>query len=160
MKTLLFLCFWISIEAIGQSEVVSKVVSVIDGNTVEITTEGKEVMRVVLAGIDCPELTQNYGDDAKRELEKMLLKKEVKVTLKGKDRWGNYIAIVMKGSKDPRIVLLEQGLAWTAERNPIPELEEVRLKAQSASKGLWKEGNPTPPWTFRRQQTMMQAKGR
>jgi micrococcal nuclease len=54
--------------------------------------------------------------------------------------------------------LLKEGLAWTAEKNPIPELEEYRIKAKEKERGIWKQENPTPPWIYRRQQSMMQAK--
>jgi endonuclease YncB( thermonuclease family) len=120
----------------------------------------KEVKKIVLVGIDSPELGQEYGDKAKKFLEKLILEKNVVVKLMGKDRWGNYLAIVTIGDKtDPRIELLKEGLAWTAERNPIPELEIHRTRAQEKGRGLWKEGNQTPPWIFRRQQSMLEAKG-
>jgi endonuclease YncB( thermonuclease family) len=64
----------------------------------------------------------------------------------------------MKGELDPRVELLKQGLAWTSEKDPIPELESHRNEAQQKGKGLWKNDNPTPPWIFRRQQSMMQPK--
>jgi len=46
----------------------------------------------------------------------------------------------------------------TAERNPIDELESIKEKAKEKGKGLWKEQDPTPPWIYRRQQSMMQPK--
>lgn len=159
MKTLIFLIFWTSFEVLGQGEFSGKVISVIDGNTVDVVVSDTETIRVVLTGIDSPEIGQKYGEEAKAALKKILLKKDVKVKLVGKDRWGNNLAVVMKGSSDPRIELLEKGLAWTAERNPEAELEKVRLTAQASGLGIWEDENPTPPWTFRRQQTMMQAKG-
>jgi micrococcal nuclease len=53
---------------------------------------------------------------------------------------------------------LKEGFAWTSEKDPTPELEIHRTEAQQKSKGLWKESNPTPPWTYRRQQTMLAPK--
>ncbi len=138
----------------------ARVIAVVDGNTLEVMGPDKDVKKVVLVGIDSPELGQEYGDKAKKFLEKLILEKNVVVKLMGKDRWGNYLAIVTIGDKtDPRIELLKEGLAWTAERNPIPELEIHRTRAQEKGRGLWKEGNQTPPWIFRRQQSMLEAKG-
>jgi len=54
--------------------------------------------------------------------------------------------------------LLETGLAWTAERDPIQELEAIKEKARAKGKGLWKDQDPTPPWIYRRQQTLTQLK--
>lgn len=138
----------------------AKVVAVIDGNTLEVRASDNELYKIVLNGIDAPELDQEFGEEAQAFLEKLILKKSVKVQMEGKDRWGNRLAVVwLKGQVDLRVELLKAGYAWTAERNPLPDLENVRVKAQEQRKGLWKEGEPTPPWIFRRQQSMLQAKG-
>ena len=138
--------------------VTGKVITVIDGNTIEVAADN-ETHKVMLAGIDTPELEQEFGDKAKKALEKLVLDKMVTVKFTGKDRWGNALGEVwIEGKADPRIELLKQGLAWTAERNPVPDLEAHRVVAQEKGKGLWKQDNPTPPWTFRRQQTMLQPK--
>lgn len=145
--------------ATAMEEVTGKVVAVIDGNTLEVLDGKKETHKIMLAGIDSPELLQDFGDKAKSLLEKLTLKKEVVVTFVGKDRWGNYLAeVLIEGKVDPRVELLKEGLAWTAERNPIPTLEEYRTKAKEKGRGLWKQEDPTPPWIFRRQQTMLQPK--
>lgn len=136
-----------------------KVVSVIDGNTVEVLTETNEVVLVILADIDSPELTQEFGNEAKEFLEKISLKKEVIVEFRGKDRKGNNLGILLiKGKIDVRIELLQRGLAWTSEKNPNPDLEAHRSSAQAEGKGLWKANNPTPPWIYRREQSMLQPK--
>jgi micrococcal nuclease len=136
-----------------------KVTSVIDGNTIEIITDQQETYKIILAGIDSPELNQEFGDQARRFLERLMLKKEVVIELQGKDRKGNMLGVALiKGKVDVRIELLKEGLAWTDEKNPHPELEAHRVNAQEKGKGLWKEANPIPPWTFRRQQSMLQPK--
>lgn len=136
-----------------------KVVTVIDGNTLQILCKNDETHTVKLIGIDSPELSQEYGEESKKYLEKIVLGKKVTITIKGKDWRGNPLAIVLvNGKKDPRIELLEEGLAWTAEKNPLPDLEACRTRAQQKGIGLWKQTNPTPPWTHRRQQTMLEPK--
>ncbi len=137
----------------------AKVLAVIDGNTLEVKDEGNETYTIVLAGVDCPELAQEFGEEARKFLGKIALKKSVKVQMLGKDRWGNRLAVVMlKGEVDLRVELLKAGMAWTAERNAIPALETIRTAAQEKGKGLWKSSEPTPPWIFRREQTKLQAK--
>jgi micrococcal nuclease len=146
-------------QAMSNDSVNGKVISVLDGNTIEVVGEDKENHVVMLAGIDSPELTQEYGEKAKKYLEKMLLEKKVIVHFQGKDRKGNKLAVVLlKGEIDARIELLKVGLAWTSEKDPLPELEVHRTEAQEKGRGLWKEENPTPPWTYRRQQTMLHPK--
>lgn len=143
---------------IANGETNATVTAVIDGNTLEVLTENKERYKIMLAGVDSPELTQAYGETAKKHLEKLLLRKEVTVKFEGKDRKGNYLAVVFKGDVDARISLLKEGLAWTSEKDPLPELETYRVTAQEKGKGLWREENPTPPWIYRREQSMMQPK--
>ncbi len=138
--------------------ITGKVVTVIDGNTLEVYTNENETYKILLFGIDSPELGQEYGEKAKRLLEKLILDKNVSVEIQGKDRWGNRLGIILIDGKDPREQLLEEGLAWTAERQPIQEFEEIKEKARQKNRGLWKEQEPTPPWAFRRQQTMTQPK--
>ena len=136
-----------------------KVVSVVDGNTIEFQTTDNETFKVVLSGIDAPELNQDFGLEAKSLLEKILLHEAVSLVIEGKDRLGNRVGLLTyKKNKDPRLELLEKGYAWTTEKNPNPEFEAIREVAKSKGKGLWKAENPTPPWLFRRQQTMLMAK--
>lgn len=142
-----------------RAEVIAgKVVTVIDGNTLEVFTPENETYKILLFGIDCPELGQEYGEKAKRYLEKLILNKEVSVEIQGKDRWGNRLGIILIEGVDPREGLLQEGLAWTSEKNPIEAFELMKEKSKEKGKGLWKEENPTPPWIFRRQQTMLQLK--
>jgi micrococcal nuclease len=156
---LISFCLLVILETQASSEITGKVTNILDGNTLEIISTGNETYKISLLGVDSPELTQEYGEKAKKFLEKLAHQKEVVVQLQGKDRWGNHLGIVLlKGSIDLRIELLQEGLAWTSEKNPLPELEEHRTKAQVKGKGLWKQNNPTPPWIYRREQSMLQAK--
>lgn len=160
-RLIIFLLSFCALSASGSNEEFSsRVVNVIDGNTFEVLNPDQQIQKLILAGVDTPELTQDFGQKAKRVLEKLILNKDVIVKITGKDRWGNHLAIVRlaKNDFDPRIELLEEGLAWTSERNPQPELESIRVAAQEKRKGLWEDANPIPPWTYRRQQTMLEAK--
>lgn len=140
-------------------EIKGQVTEIQDGNTLTVKSAENELYTVVLFGIDCPELNQKYGDKAKKCLERLMKKQNVIVQVMGKDRAGNYFGIVTTDKNlDPRIQLLEEGLAWTSEKEPIADLENYRVVAQQKGKGLWKEKEPTPPWVFKRQQSMVQAK--
>ncbi len=136
-----------------------KVVTVVDGNTVEIVSEDNETYKVVLAGIDSPELEQAFGEAAREFLKKMINDKSIHVELQGKDRWGNYVGVVYinKGT-DLRRALLSNGLAWVVEKEATEEFIQLEQMARDQGAGLWKEESPTPPWIYRRQQTMMQPK--
>lgn len=143
----------------GEPVATGRVVSVVDGNTLEVMLSDKETIRVYLFGIDCPELTQEYGTMAKKCLERILMDQEVNVEFRGKDRKGNHIAIVTTTlDDDPRIDLLREGLAWALENDSSAEFDSYIRFAKQKKKGLWKAENPTPPWVYRRQQSMMEPK--
>jgi endonuclease YncB( thermonuclease family) len=139
-------------------EITGRVVAVIDGNTLEVVTAGNEVYKIVLEGIDCPEIGQEFGEEAKLHAQELMLEKEITVQLQGKDRKGNHIAIVFVGDSDPRIDLLNRGLAWTSEKGAMIGLADLEGRARKRGMGLWKQENPTPPWIYRRQQSMMTTK--
>jgi micrococcal nuclease len=157
-KLFIYLMVIAPVLSFANGETAGTVTAVIDGNTIDVLAEDKETYKITLAGVDSPELTQAYGEAARKYLEKLLLEKQVLVRFQGKDRKGNYIGVVLKGDVDVRIALLKEGLAWTTEKDPLPELEAYRSIAQQKGKGLWREANPTPPWTYRREQSMMEPK--
>lgn len=142
-------------------ELRGKVVAVYDGNTLEIASVENETYRLVLLGIDCPELTQEFGQAAKQFVEARMLGQEVVAVLQGKDRAKNYIGVLLsKDGTDLRWSLLDEGLAWTAEKDPDPVLESRRRVAEEERRGLWQGEAPVPPWIYRRQQSMAEPKSR
>ena len=152
------LVFSASLLARAESDIHGVVTKVIDGNTIEVAS-GDEKYKVLLHGIDSPDPGQHYAEQAKKMLEKLLLQKHVTIVMHGKDRLGNRIGeIKIDGAPDPRKELVAEGLAWTSEKEPIQELESLKEQARINGKGLWGEENPTPPWIYRRQQTMMMEK--
>lgn len=154
---LFFLAFYSCFGA--EDEIQGKITAVIDGNTVEVVAKDNERYKVYLHGIDSPEPGQQYAEQARLYLEKLVLNRKVTIRLEGKDRMGNRLGrIYMKDGTDPRTEMLKAGLAWTTEKQPLPELENLRLTARAQGRGLWSEANPTPPWTWRRQQSMLQPK--
>jgi micrococcal nuclease len=148
---------------IGKSEAedfVGKVVNVIDGNTFEILNEDNEVIKFMLSEVDCPEIGQELAEEAKAYIEKMVLKKKVIVEVSGKDRWGNKLAIIrLKNGTSVHEALLKEGLAWANEKSSS-EVETLQVIAQQNKKGIWSTHEPTPPWIYRRKQTMLQPKSR
>ena len=159
VKMILWFLCCASFKSFAAEEIKGIVTAVIDGNTIEIATKEHEIYKVFLHGIDSPDLGQDYSDQAKRLLQQILLNKSVSILLRGKDRLGNRLGVIqVDGKIDPRHELVKAGLAWTSEKEPIPELELLKEQARADRKGLWQEQNPTPPWVYRRQQSMMQPK--
>src|SRR5256712_10226557 len=69
----------------------SKVVRVIDGDTIEVVHNGVPV-RILLRGIDCPEKGQPYGDTAKQFTSERTSGKLVTVKVKEIDKYGRRAA--------------------------------------------------------------------
>ncbi len=143
----------------AEEEIKGVVTKIVDGNTIEVTAFNQEVYTMMLLGIDSPEPGQPFAENAKGLLSKLLQGKKVKIVVHGKDRLGNRLGVIqMPDGIDPRHELLKAGLAWTSEKAPMPELEALREEARNNSRGLWGSPDPTPPWTYRRQQSMLQPK--
>ena len=160
MKYVLMLavCF-LTHSSFAEEKIHGFVNEVVDGNTILIRTTDREEYKVLLHGIDSPDSGQHYAEQSKKMLQRLLLNKWVTIVFHGKDRTGNRLGeIQIDGAPDPRHELLKAGLTWTSEKVLIPELEEIKDEARQKNLGLWQEANPTPPWMYRRQQTMTEAK--
>lgn len=139
----------------------TKIISVINGDTYEFLDEDKEVVKVMLSEVDAPEPGQEFSDEASAFSKKILLKKKVTIEFKGKDFFGNKLAIItLKDGSKIHDQLLENGLAMVRERKKDPELLKIQELAKSSKIGLWSIEEPVTPWVYRRQQTMLQAKSR
>ena len=159
MKTFLtILLLSATVYTVEANTVRGKVVSVVDGNTLEVISAEEETYRIVLVGIDCPEKGQPYAEEAKAFLEASILKKSIDVKLVGKDRWGNYLGEIMT-EVEVGAELVKRGLAWCHEKNVPESLKDLEQQAREQRIGLWQEENPTAPWIYRRQQSMLQPKG-
>lgn len=87
----------------------NKVTKVIDGDTIELLN-GE---RVRLIGIDAPEYGEPGFDEAKEELEELVLYRCVELK-KGKvdrDKYGRLLRYVYVGGVDVNVVMVKGGLA-------------------------------------------------
>jgi micrococcal nuclease len=99
---------------------VFKVIRVIDGDTIVVNKENKEV-KVRLIGIDCPESNQPYGKEATAFTQKQITNCNKIVTLYQDgtlyDKYGRLLALVYLGcnvnepNKMLNVLLLHEGLA-------------------------------------------------
>ncbi len=127
-----------------------KVVSVLDGDTIEVLHDGK-AERIRLNGIDCPEKRQPFGQKAKQFTSAMVFGKHVTVEPLRKDRHGRTVGdvIVSDGSTVSR-ELLKAGLAWWYRKYSTDRsLEALELEAREAKRGIWSDPHPIPPWEMR-----------
>lgn len=134
-----------------------KVVAVIDGDTIGVMHEGKEI-RIRLNGIDAPEKRQAYGEKAKGFTSEWLFNKTVKVVPKELDRYGRLVADIYIDAQNTsgeyggwfNKMIVVSGFAWHyVKYSNSKELAEAQEYARKARIGLWKDPAPVAPWEFR-----------
>ena len=128
------------------------VVSVPDGDTLHVRLGGT-TMKVRLNGIDCPELGQRYGDEAKEFTTHLVLNKDVIVKGKGEDSSGYIVAdVILEDQNNVGYEILKAGYAWwfSGSSKEDRTLFELEQEAKNEKLGLWKYPNPVAPWVYRR----------
>jgi endonuclease YncB( thermonuclease family) len=76
------------------SEFIGRVVSVKDGDTIEVL-HNRKAERIRLSGIDCPEKKQAFGHRAKQATSALSFGQNVTVKSDGNDRYGRTLANVV-----------------------------------------------------------------
>ncbi len=147
MRHIFLLLIGISFSSYGFNAFVTHIS---DGDTIKIEYQNKTI-KVRLAGIDTPELKQEFGQESKKALEEKVLNKWVFIVGEEKDRYGRLIADIKIGSRWVNKELVEEGYAWHYKQySKDRELAESELNAKKEAKGLWTADNPIPPWEYRR----------
>lgn len=119
------------------NQVIERVTRVIDGDTFD-TQSG---LRIRLAGVDSAEYPDGcLGLKAKERLQRLILGKEVKVEVVGKDNFGRELGFVFDKDIFADRVLLEEGLG-TVENGKNPVFGILLLQAEDSAKkakrGIW-----------------------
>ena len=115
-----------------------------------LVSAGRQQMVVQLAGIDAPELTQEFGKEARDFLAEAAVKKTVVVEVLERKPNKSIVARLTIDGEDLAQVLVEEGLAWASDDPSPAPLKAAEERAQAAGDGLWSTSNPTPPWQYRK----------
>lgn len=127
-----------------------KVVGIADGDTLTLLVDRRQV-KVRLAEIDAPEQGQLYGTKAREALSALAFGNSAAVLEVDRDRYGRIVGQVYVGGVDVNAKLVRQGYAWVYRKYAKrPRLYELEREAREARRGLWADGNPVPPWEWRR----------
>jgi endonuclease YncB( thermonuclease family) len=130
--------------------ITGKVVSVIDGDTIELLSPNRKLYRIRLDSIDCPEHGQNYGTAAKQFTSQFTFKKEAKADISKKDVYGRYLGKVYVNNICLNSELVRNGFAWHYKKYSTDSgLTTMEESAKSEKKGMWKDRNNIPPWEYR-----------
>lgn len=143
-----------------------KVVELGWGDSVTVLDAQNKKHRVRLLGIDAPEKEQPFGPVAHQKLSVLVFGKAVNVKYQKTDRNGRALGKVTLGALDVNLEMLKAGLAWYYPNDrDLPESDRplysgAEREARNASRGLWQDEAPQPPWEFRqvrRQQSSTQT---
>ena len=128
----------------------ARVVSVVDGDTVDVVRSGVTArVRVRLEGIDSPESGEPFSQAARTRTRVLAFAKDVRVEGRDVDRYGRLVAriIITDGSSpaDLSVALVAAGLAchyrfYTAD----PAIARAETEARAAARGFWARGASKP----------------
>ena len=133
------------------ADVLGKVVSVHDGDTLTVLVEKRQV-KVRLVDIDAPELRQPFGTRSRESLAEMCFGKVASVDVRGRDRYKRTIGQVTCAGTDANAEQVRRGYAWIYTRYARADspLHVLQMQARSAHRGLWSDPEAVPPWEWRR----------
>lgn len=150
----------------GFEGVVSKVS---DGDTVQVQDSLGTKVKVRLYGIDAPETEkrnrktgrlskpgQPYGEEAFQALKGKVAGQRVTVEVRDIDRYRRAVSVVRLGGRDIDQEMVREGFAWAyrqyLDRPYASDYIQAEEEARRDRRGLWRQGNPQPPWEFRKGQ--------
>ena len=131
--------------------VIAQTIKVHDGDTMRCSV-GARVLKVRLWGVDAPELAQPYGTSATLELRQLTGATTFTLQIKSRDRYGRAIAVLtLPDGRQVNTILVQSGAAWWYRQyaRKAADLMAAQEQARADRRGLWREPNPTPPWTYR-----------
>ena len=155
VRLVLFCALLTAFGVTGQAATLyGKVIEVNSGDVITIFNLNRPV-RVKLLGVDAPELSQSFGDVAKKHLSDLVFDKAVLVNYGGIGADSSLTGRVLLNDADIGAQMIRDGAAWfdaingdrlDATNRDIYQQSE--LAARSERRGLWQEANPVAPWEF------------
>lgn len=134
-----------------------RIVSVHDGDTVTLLDRNWKSHRIRLSGIDAPEIghgrdhpSQPFGQASKQSLAELAFGKQASAACPQADRYGRLLCVLYVDHRNINVEQIRRGMAWAYEQYAIdPTYHLAQAEAKSYRRGLWRDADPTPPWTYR-----------
>jgi len=135
----------------------AKVVSITDGDTVDVLRSDNFTYAIRLSGIDAPEHDQAFGTQSTQNLTSMISGKTVTLECENERSYGRLICkILLANGEDVDLDQVKAGMAWhykqyedeqsPADREAYAAAECAAMKAKL---GLWSDPHPVQPQDFR-----------
>ncbi|MDR1126089.1 MAG: thermonuclease family protein [Deltaproteobacteria bacterium] len=147
----LLLCLALGFFTLGRG----KVLKLDDGDSFLMFSEQREFEKIRLYGIDCPELNQPGGREARAFSSDLIFLKSVTVTPMYRDQYGRAVALVqLPDGRTLNEELIRNGQAWVypqyCKEVWCPGWQRLERAARQKKLGLWAGSNPVPPWKWRK----------
>lgn len=128
-----------------------KVVRILDGDTFELLTAEKRLIKIRMNGIDAPEKKQAFGEKSKDYLGSLCFGKTINVDSIGTDRYKRILGVAYTPTQtDINAEMVKAGLAWHYVRySKDQQLAAAERAARAAKRGLWVDPHAVAPWEFR-----------
>jgi micrococcal nuclease len=130
--------------------------SVYDGYTLRVDCDGQQ-QRIRFACVDAPELKQENGIASRDHLRSLLNRANNQVSIKAvdTDRFGRTVAAVYANGQLIQLQQVQARMVWAYDRYKAncpqwKEIEKAFKGTRSNRKGIFRAGNPIPPWEWRR----------
>lgn len=130
---------------------------IVDGDSLILTDTTHHQWQIRLLGIDAPELTQAFGQNAKTALAAVAMSQSGSADCRLESRPNAPRCIVRVDGKDIGLEMVRAGMAWWDRQNSAQQATDERAAYEHAEFlakihrfGLWNDKNPTPPWEWRR----------
>ena len=135
----------------ADATLVGRVVSVADGDTLTVLSDGQEV-RIRLAEIDAPERGQPWAARSRDALRSLVDGQTVQIVETDQDRWGRVVGHVYLDGRDINAELVQLGAAWAFFRYQTdPRFSAYQADAREQRLGLWSlpDNETIAPWEWR-----------
>jgi endonuclease YncB( thermonuclease family) len=137
-----------------------RVVGISDGDTITVLDKTRKEHKVRLMGIDAPEKSQAFGNEAKQTLSNYIYKKEISVEFKKYDKYKRIVGKVTLDGHDICLQMIHDGMAWhytdyKKEQSKTDRMLylEAEANARELKIGLWIDLQPIEPSKFRKNLT-------
>ena len=122
----------------------TKVTRIIDGDTFE--TETGEKVRLI--GINAPEISDIFGQEAKEYLSQLILDKNVELQSDNisndRDRYQRLLRYIIVDGIDINKKMVSHGFAFAYLKyhfSKSNDYEQAQIQAREANKGIWGDGS-------------------
>lgn len=118
-----------------------------DGDTCRVLV-GNKSLKIRFAGIDCPELSQKYGKEARNFTESLVKGKDVNLECDGTS-FDRLTCTVFVAGKNVNLAIVESGWAYDSTKYSKGRYLASVDTAKSLRKGIWNDANLMSPYCYR-----------